>query len=76
LRQVVLLPASDGIATEGQLDALLSVVRRVVAGRGQTRSDPPTELDEAVDTAVCLLARDAERARLGLAERLLRAKRN
>ena len=63
------LPTADGaIATEGQLDALLeSVVVRVVTGRDQTRSDPPTELGEAVDVAVRLLARDAvERAQPGL----------
>jgi hypothetical protein len=47
------LPAADGaIATEARLDALLeSVVTRVVAWSGQTRSDPRTRLKEAVDPA-------------------------
>jgi hypothetical protein len=73
------LRAGDGaIATEAQLDALLeSVVTRVVAGTDQMQSDPPTELDEAVDVAVRLLARDAvERAQPELAARVLGAKRN
>jgi hypothetical protein len=56
----VVLPPSDGaIATEDQLEALLaSVVARVVAASDRTRSDPPTGLEEAVDVAVWLLARD------------------
>jgi hypothetical protein len=73
------LPTADGaIATEAQLDALLeSVVTRVVAENDQTRSDPPTELEEAVDTVVLLMASDAaERARPELVARVLGAKRN
>jgi hypothetical protein len=73
------LPASDGpIATEGQLDALLeSVLARVVAGSGQLRADPPTELDELVDAMVLLLARNSvAQARLGLVARVVGAKRN
>jgi len=68
------LPAADGaIATEAQLDALLeSVIERVVIGRGQSRSDPPTDLDVAVDAMVLLLVRDAvARRRLELVERVL-----
>jgi len=44
------LPAADGaIATEAQIDPLLeSVVERVVVGRGQSRSDPPTALGVAI----------------------------
>ena len=59
---------TGAIATEAQLDALLeSVVERVVIGKGQSRDDPPTELDVAVDGMVLLLAREAvARARPGL----------
>jgi hypothetical protein len=73
------LPVADGaIATEAQLDVLLeSVVTRVVAASDQTRSDPPTELEEAVDTVVLLMAREAvEQARPGLVARVLGAKQN
>ena len=74
----ILLAADGAIATEAQLDALLeSVVARVVAGSDQARSDPPTELEEAVDTIMLLMARDAaERARPGLVAQVLGAKGN
>src|SRR5262245_25486539 len=52
------LPAADGaLASEAQLDA--SVVECVVAGTGKRRSDPPSELDEAVGAMVLLLEREA-----------------
>jgi hypothetical protein len=73
------LPAGDGaIATEHQLDALLGcVVARVVAGSGRLRADPPTELDEAVDVMVLLLARNSvAQARPGLVVRVVVAKGN
>jgi hypothetical protein len=73
------LPVGDGaIATEAQLDALLgSIVARVVAGSGELRADPPTELDELVDAMVGLLARNSvAQARAGLVERVVGAKRN
>jgi hypothetical protein len=78
LLAAVLPGADDAIATGAQLDALLeSVVARVVIGCGRLRADPPTETDELVDTMVLLLARDAvERARSGLAARVLGAKGN
>ena len=57
--------------------ALEAVVRRVVAGGDQMRSDPPTDLEEAVDLAVWVLAWDAaERAQPGLVARVLKANRD
>jgi hypothetical protein len=73
------LPAGDGaIATEGQFDELLeSVVARVVAGSGRRRADPPTELDELVDTMVLRLARHSvAQARAGLVARVVGARRS
>jgi hypothetical protein len=52
-------------------------VERVVTGSGRLRGDPPTELDELVDTMVLSLARNSvAQVRARMVERLLRAKRN
>jgi len=55
------------------------VVACVVAGSGQLRGDPPTELDELVDVMVPLLARNSvarARARARLVGQVVGAKRN